>query len=597
MKIKSVYIDGLHNAVNKTYEFGDIVYIFGHNGAGKSTILQAIQLALLGYIPGTGKTKDAILRHSPFGKITVRLVLVDESEVTIERKVSNLGNTVTVDPSSFALATIIEDIELPIFNFNEFVGQTANKLKEYFIKHILPTADGKLNWQQILEDSIMDCNFENRFEVLKYGLDFVADLEGGILEQVVAANAKFKEEQSFNKSEAQRLQNTIDSLIYYDDYSGPTDMNKINSDLLALGCLRDQVIKYNAAVSATQNTRAELDNLAEIINTMGGKDVFDALETELLDLKAQHTQITDAMAAKNAELTALQTSDSTADYIISSKGVCPYTKESCKAIHAKIDDIRNQSVANKAKKLEITKELTDLDTERHNNDIHINQCESKILKFHTTWDRIEALQKTLSDLPEKPDTDKTVIDIDREIEKLTESKSKLQANIQYNETIDNLTTEKFRVELQGEALKQWVKVTDTNGLQTTLMVESFEELADKMTEYICKMYGRKDIKAHFNLSNKANSFSFGLIRDSIYIPYDLLSSGEKCLYTLALMICITDNSNSPLKLLLCDDIFDHLDSVAIENTFIALKNIPNMQFIFAGVKECENAKDVLLEIQ
>ena len=65
MKIKSIYIDGLHNAVNKTYDFGDMVYIFGHNGAGKSTILQAIQFALLGYFPGTAKTKEAMLRHSP----------------------------------------------------------------------------------------------------------------------------------------------------------------------------------------------------------------------------------------------------------------------------------------------------------------------------------------------------------------------------------------------------------------------------------------------------------------------------------------------------------------------------------------------------
>lgn len=31
MRIKSIYIDGLHNAVAKTYEFGDIVYFFGHN--------------------------------------------------------------------------------------------------------------------------------------------------------------------------------------------------------------------------------------------------------------------------------------------------------------------------------------------------------------------------------------------------------------------------------------------------------------------------------------------------------------------------------------------------------------------------------------
>ena len=66
MKIKSIYIDGLHNAVNKTYTFNDINYIYGNNGIGKSTILQAIQLALLGYIPGTAKNSREALRAAAY---------------------------------------------------------------------------------------------------------------------------------------------------------------------------------------------------------------------------------------------------------------------------------------------------------------------------------------------------------------------------------------------------------------------------------------------------------------------------------------------------------------------------------------------------
>lgn len=596
MKIKSIYIDGLHNAVNKTYEFGDIVYIFGHNGAGKSTILQAIQFALLGYIPGTSKTKDAILRHSPVGKIVVRLALEGDPEVTLERKLSNSGMQLTTIPENYDLAGLIQDLELPIFNFNEFVSQTANKLKDYFIKHILPTSDGKLNWQQILEESIADCNFEDRFEILKYGLGIVGDIDGDALDQVIKANTKFKEEQQFNKSELQRLQNTIDSLIYYDDYIGPTDMNKINSDLLALGCLRDQVIKYNAAVSATQATRTQLADLKEQIITLGGKEAFDSLETEVQELKDKHGDISKAITAKNNELAIIKTEDSMAESIIRGNGVCPYTSEKCKTMQAELEENRNLAASLKAKKIEINSELEALTEDLRNNDMEIKQRESKILKFHTTWERIESLQKTLGDLPEKPDTDKTVMDLDREIEHLTNSKSKLQANIQYNATIENLTAEKFRLELLGEALKHWVKTTDTNGLQTTLMEAPFADLAGKMNTYIWKMYGRSDIRVHFNISNKANSFSFGLIREGTYIPYDLLSSGEKCLYTLSLMICIVSNTASPLKLMLCDDMFDHLDDEAIENTFLALKSITDIQFIFAGVNACKNAEDVLLRI-
>ena len=138
---------------------------------------------------------------------------------------------------------------------------------------------------------------------------------------------------------------------------------------------------------------------------------------------------------------------------------------------------------------------------------------------------------------------------DNEIAAVNDSKMKLAANLRYNATIDTITQKKYETELQGKALANWVKKTDTNGLQTTLMLKPFDELASKMTEYIKQMYGNDSLKAHFNVSTKANSFSFGLIRNGVYIPYDLLSSGEKCLYTLALMICITDNSKSPLKLI------------------------------------------------
>lgn len=593
MKIKSVYIDGLHNAVNKTYEFGDLVYIFGNNGAGKSTILQAIQFALLGYFPGTAKTKEAMLRHSPKKAITVCLTL---DEATVERKLTTGGNNVSTIPTDYDLATIVSDLELPIFNFNEFAGQTANKLKEYFIKNILPTAGGELDWKQILIDSIADCNFDDRDAVIEYGMTIVKDLDGTVLDQVIEANTKFKAEQSFNKSEAQRLQNTVDSLIYYDDYVGSTNMDELNANLLSLGAIRDQLIKYESARTAVQATRNEYDKLSVDVENLGGQAEYDRINTELTDLRVQEEALNEAIASKNHTLAVMQVADKVNDEIINSKGMCPFTKEACKSILARIDDIRNGAVTHKAEKMELTDEINKLSGDLSALQLKIRQAGSVIMDFQNIWNRLGALKDAMGDLPEKPATDKTLAEIDVEIEALTQSKAKLQANIQYNETIENITKMKFETELQGEALAKWVKTTDTNGLQTTLMLAPFEELANTMTGYIRKMYGREDIEAHFNISNKANSFSFGLIREGVYIPYDLLSSGEKCLYTLALMICIVNNSKSPMKVLLCDDMFDHLDSIAIESTFTALKNVSDIQFIFAGVKDCDNARDVMLKI-
>lgn len=597
MRIKSIYINGLHNAVNKTYEFGDIVYIFGNNGVGKSTILQAIQLALLGYIPGTAKnSKEALLRHSPIGEIEVCLTLVSDNDnaVTIQRNINKNGNFKIITPESYDINQIIDELELPIFNFNEFVGQTANKLKEYFIKHILPTVDGNLDWNQILTDSISGCNFEDRGAILKYGLSLVEGIDGELLDQVVSANKKFKDEQSFNKAESQRLQNTIDSLIYYDDYIGPMDINQLNSDLLSLGAIRDQLIRYNSAIETTKSTTDEIDKLNSEINYLGGKGGYELRTRELSQYKSQYQELSENINLMQNRLTTLKAQDSAAESIIQSKGVCPYTKESCKSMTTKIEDLRNDSVGVRAAIVELNSSLEIANSHLNALNLNIRKCESAISDFNMKWNRMESLKKVISDLPEKPNTDKTIFEIDAEIEVLSQSKSKLEANIRYNETIENLTKLKYSTELQSEALTKWVKTTDTNGLQTTLMVAPFENLAETMTQYIQQMYGRTDITAHFVISSKSNSFSFGLIRDDVYIPYDLLSSGEKCLYNLALMICIVNNNKSPLKVLLCDDMFDHLDQNAIESTFATLKEIDDIQFIFAGVKYCTNAKDVMI---
>lgn len=605
MKIKSIYIDGLHNVVNKTYNFGDINYIYGNNGIGKSTILQAIQLTLLGYIPGTAKnSKEALLRHSPKGKIEVTISLTDtenDSDIIINRRITPKTTEVNTIPGNVYISDIIQNIELPIFNFNEFIGQTANKLKEYFIKNILPTSNGNINWKTILSEAIADSNFKNKDAVIDYGLDLVSDLEGSTLDQVIAANAKFKEEQSFNKSEFQRLQNTIDSLIYYDDYSGPKDIDSINSMLLITNSLRDQVLKYESAVQATKSFDEEAISLRQRFDSLGGKDAYNDKRAKIPVLNSRIAKFTELISSAQKEVSNLQAEDRAQRTIIDGNGVCPYIKNMCSDISAKITSLNEDNKILQARITEVSDKLVEYKKEQIAAQAELKDAESSVRDLKNIYDRIVALADMKRDIPPKPDTDMNVFAIDRKIAELTKYKEELQANIKYNETIENLTKLKYENELKNEALSNWVKATDTNGLQTTLMEVSFKDLADSLTNLIQAMYGDNFIKAHFNITNKANSFSFGLIRNDVYIPYDLLSSGEKCLYTLALMICITNADKSPLKLLLCDDMFDHLDSTTIENTFDVLKAYNkvcerDIQFIFAGVKECKNAADIVLTV-
>ena len=60
MKLTRVTILGMGNVDNKTYDLDHLTYLNGENGAGKTTVLSAIQLALLGYTGVSGKRSSSI---------------------------------------------------------------------------------------------------------------------------------------------------------------------------------------------------------------------------------------------------------------------------------------------------------------------------------------------------------------------------------------------------------------------------------------------------------------------------------------------------------------------------------------------------------
>lgn len=597
MKIKSIYIDGLHTVHDKTYTFNDITYLYGRNGVGKSTVLNAIQLALLGYIPGTSKTKSAIIRHSNNGSIVVKIVLDDNgNEVVIDRIMTDNLNTVNVTPEGYDISEILKDVELPIFNFNEFVGQTANKLKDYFIKNILPINDGSIMWTEILTDAVKDMNIENRAEILGRAISLVSNLSGDPINQAIQANQLFKDEQSACSAELKSLQGAIDSLIFYDDYTGSTDVDELDNQIRELSLLKDRVIAYKTAEMQTKSIQDSLNSAfteLEALKSKGNLDSFKELTNQMSEAcKAASDKVSDIEHKINDIDYQIRSTDT----FTTSKGICPYTKEACPTITDKVNDLCDKVRELSKQKEDYLQELRDARNVLAEKTDLFRKADADVNKWNTLTSQIANLNNAIGSMPTKPDTDKNSMEIAEEIKVLQDNKMKAFANKKYNDTVDDLTAKKFKLELELDVYKALAKLTDVNNLQTKLMEQPFNQLADKMTNYIQTMYGRDDIKAHFYVSSKANSFSFGMIRNGKYIPYDLLSSGEKCLYTLALMICIIDNSKSPLKVVLLDDALDNLDDVAIENTFTALKNLTGIQFILAGVKHCDNASDVIVEV-
>lgn len=607
MKLKSITIEGMHNVLEKTYNFNDYNYLFGNNGAGKSTVLQAIQLALLGYIPGTGKKNQDIFRHARSKAMSVTALLHDlerSSDVTVTRTFVSSGTSVTaslsVSPEIYNIEGIVGELELPVFNFNEFVGMTANNLKKWFID-FLPSVGSSIDWQTALKDKLGDMNLIDK-DLISNVLKDIDDIKSARqldgVELVKAVNDKLKEKLSFEKGQLERTQSTIQSLVFYDDTSSDSDTASMREELKNLNNLRTLLFQYNSTVSSNLDVKQKLamldlssDSIDKDENYIQHIKERDAAMDKIGELENSIDDINSKISSIDFDIVAKQA-------IVSSKGICPYTKSECSGIVKIIEKLNSEIDELNNNKSDLKKQLDDMNVELAKVNSKYRKVTNNIVSLQTRYNSRQSLLSQLKpecDSPTKMSDD----DILAKIAELTETITKVEANKKYNELINKLTADKYRMENTIEAYKLWIKLTDANGLQTTIMFEPFVNLSIDMDKYIQVMFNDASVKSHFHLSDKANSFSFGIKKVDKYIPFDLLSSGEKCLFTVALMMCLISRSNSPLKLILIDDLLDHLDDANAKSLFASLNNVDDIQIILAGVQKCDvdNANEIIIEVK
>ena len=585
MKIKSVLIEGMHNADKKFYNFSGSTYFHGPNGSGKSTVLQAVQLALLGYIPGTNKKPSDIFEHANNHMMSVTVTIDnDGSDVKIRRtwneKKNSISSDIVIEPESFDISSAIGNIELPIFNFSDFMNVSANKLKEWFIS-FLPKSAGSFNWESIINTPI-DNGLKASEHTLEYANSVCAHLNCDI-DGVKTFHDQMKALLSVKNADQKRLVASIQSLVHYDDFDDEIDVESTNR---IISNLQDTINKSREYAQIKASNAKINEMIANI----------ECSDCSIDDLVKQKTSINDEFDKKLREIesniTLLESNLHSisamkkAKYdVIASNGICNYTNEVCASLKAKVDDLKSEIAAADE---EISQLTSQIDKEKviwrelqHERNIKLSKVTSAI----SNAQRVELLKTQLADLPENFEA----VDIDfcySEISRLQMMVAMYEANKRYDQLVETLTKDKFAVDNDIEVIKAWIKLTDANGLQNSLMSLPFEELTADMTKYVRKLYRRDDIETKFILSEKPNSFSFGLTINDSYIPFNLLSSGEKCIFTLAMMLCLVSRSNGSLKLVMIDDLLDHLDDAKAEMLFQSISEIDDVQIILAGVKNC-----------
>lgn len=591
MKLRRITIEGMHKVTRKVYDFDDgLSYLYGKNGAGKSTLLQAIQLAVLGYIPGTNKTNSEIFRHANNHTMAVTAILDDNSTtITIRRIYMKSGNsvkcTVDVSPEGYSVEPIVDELELPIFNFDKFISMSSNMLKDWFI-NFLPKTDKELDWSEIFKASARGVKIVDE-EFVPYLVKRASEFGhlGNAVDNVRQMNSLLKEEQTAKKAELSRIQNTIQSLIYYSDIEGIIPEEELNEKLNALQKLHDDCIRNQSLSESNSRVATQLKEYTDLCESLSQDEKYSKLKSDCDTLLSESRKLDDEIRDIMLESQKLKMDKDSKSAIIQSNGVCQYTGEICPSIVEMISDFSKQVEKIQEKISDCEKRKGEIQSERIRIQEQLSAKQREVHMLDIRYRERDSLKSNLRTVVSS--TEHVDIDmIKSQMEEISDRIVKQRANEQYDKLSDKLVADKYAIEQNLELLKLWIAVTGPNGMQSEMMIEPFNELAEDMTKYIRSLYCDESLSARFELSEKANSFTFGLDRNGIYIPFDLLSSGEKCTYTLALMLCILFRSNSNLKLLLIDDILDHLDEENVKNLFESLSSVKDIQIIMAGVQKC-----------
>lgn len=599
MIIKKVEIINMHHIEFASYNFEDLNYLYGLNGAGKSTILQAIQLGLLGYIPGTGKRNADIIKHKTPGttRMEVDLTLKSNSSEYIRiRRIYTATKTGASCKCEFypedydekLIQNMLSKVELPVFNFEEFLNLTPNALKKWFLDYVPSGGNDNLDIEKELLSYTKD-NTENIsdeiIQDLIHSIHFPNSSQDTV-ERLKDINTQLKDLLKFKKIEQDTNQKTINSLIFYPDATFTRTVEERES---LMHKLNENIVEFRSAKRDLESNTAINNVLQERYKDLpedeSEDEVISSLGSQLDEIASKIQECNESSENLRLHLAELSQAMKVITPFLSSNGVCPITSETCNSISSKLGDYKKQyeelhseCVETDSKIKQITSDKTKLVTE-------YNSLQKDLLQRQKLYVDRDNLRSRLVDVDDTVDYDFCIEDATRQLEELQDEQAQYLANNKYNTCIKSFESMKYKLEIEMQVIKLWINHTSESGLQSNYMTDPLNNIIEELNEYLVTLFNDNTISAYFNVESKSNSFSFGVQRDGVYIPYDLLSSGEKCMYLVAFISYLA--STSPVNVVLVDDLFDHLDKPNLKFIIEGMKSISSAQYIIAGVQDID----------
>lgn len=568
MNVTRINIKGMHNIVNKTYDLRHFNLIVGKNGAGKSTILEAIQLGLLGYIPGQNKTNEAIMKHANCDSMSV--TVTTDTGVVITRTWTRHGSKVSSNVVTNDESFTVDELSLPIYDFDKFSSMSANAQKDVILS-MLPKDDTRILYSEVLR--IPDDKSS------PWLIDFIKSLPDEVtIENCKSVNAQLKSKLSELKGSLDRTVSTIQTLAHYSDVPDvpvaalETELAQLQAEKLESTKARENNMKRSSIL-------AQLDLFKNMCDCADEDEQLQQYEAESEQLYKTITENTNRAKLMRDDLDKLMRTIKDNQHII--EGICPLSDGSC-------PKLRDASIAANEQIHELyaryDKQMHDidalnkqLDDDSHNRGMIRNMVES----MRDRYKRRDAFLSQLKDIPECTILDDEVID--SQIDECIDAIAKVKANERYFSLITDLNNDRFNTENAISVVKDWIDITGPNKLQSRICTDAMDSLSSSISSYVSNCFSR--YSALIVGSDKSNSFSYGLVKDNTFIDYATMSSGERCMFTMCFILALSKLRNHEMPIIV-DDIFDHLDDNNVSNLIESLYNMQGgPQVIIATAKD------------
>ena len=576
----------------------------GPNGSGKTTRLESVMVGIQGYVPSRGKTPADLFTMSSGEEMSVSLTTESgfsctrsvKEKVTRRRSTGEKTYSLTTNTSVFPprsekteaqkKARIDEELgDFPLmFNLDEFFGLSDDR-KRAFIFGL--TDPAKFGWDKTRIMSEIKDGFSD--EEILASLSAIWDDTASVQDNMVFMIDWVKGQISEAKSQLKAATNSKQQLLEQKQSIG-SNVRPRQQIKAEIDTLRGNVDELNRTIAANQEKKkllAQLQKDKESMDrvnneTLPGPKDLSKLDAERLKLRGQiedAKERTERLRKKRSELsttlTELRTEKrslgSRLDSITQSLGMCPLTGKECPSfedldkfrdeLKSSIEDI-GKKLESQAKLIEETDELglvaaTGLkEVEAKHSEILEVISQEKVLV-----ERRKAAEKAKQDLENINSRIASMVIEDLTMQETTRiaqmaQLEQLQKELEgdqevhdLNKAFDRANIEAVGLEDRIEKLEDLAILMGTGRIQGDILADTVTPILEKVNSLLKKtdecynlsldLYDKND-RPIFNLMWKKGAFS---------IPFESLSGGEKCVFSVALLCALVLAKDPPVKVL------------------------------------------------